>query len=239
MECTRCKKREFYFCKDGPDWISFCKENSCMKDDSDSSKSIAREEYAKGASRDARGNIISGADKFGMGARYKNASLAKWLADDKHHAIVNNWIYNLNYSILVEGSPGTGKTFMLASVLNYLDEKKLEIFYITQRKLIKFIQDGISEDQSQYYLLNKIAYKNILLFDDLGSSANTEWQKEIILELIDIRYSKKLPTIYTTNLNNQQIKDELGNRTASRLLSKENKIIEIWTEDLRQSIIET
>ena len=234
--CPRCKKNEFFITRDGDDYLVFCADNNCMKKDSEIAKEFARTKCAKSPERNNFGNIMTGAEKFSMGARYKNASLARLVMEDAIISSVHAWITSLNTNFVFLGGPGCGKTFLSAAVLNYLFEQKKEVFYTTHRRFIKYLQDGIGEDKSQYQLLNKIAFKHVLIFDDLGSAANTEWQKEMILELIDVRYSQKLPTLYTSNLGKEEMNELLGIRTASRLFSKENIVLEKWnTQDLRQN----
>ena len=55
----------------------------------------------------------------------------------------------------------------------------------------------------------------------------------MLLDLIDKRYSFKKKTLITSNLNKDQLYEVLGNRIASRILSKENHFLEIWQDDQR------
>jgi DNA replication protein DnaC len=232
--CSRCQKNDFYISLDGDDYLIFCSTPICMSEDAEFEKSIVRKEYQKQKERNQYGQIMTGAEKFSLGARFKNASLSSVMMDEENITKIYIWMKNLQNNLIYLGNPGCGKTYVLSAILNYLFEQKKEVFYSTHRKFIKYIQDGISEEKSQYQLLNKIALKEILLFDDLGSASNTEWQKEMILELIDIRYAQKLPTIYTSNLSKEEVSNIFGSRTSSRLFAKENSTIEIRQQDLRQ-----
>jgi DNA replication protein DnaC len=55
----------------------------------------------------------------------------------------------------------------------------------------------------------------------------------MILELIDRRYSSKMKTIITSNFKPEELKQKLGDRTASRLLDNGNEILQFWSTDRR------
>jgi len=205
-----------------------------MKETSDASKARDNEERRNRIARDEKGNILTGAGHFAMGQLYKNASLARLMATEEHQQIIQNWIKGAPCFLTISGVPGTGKTFLSASILNYFFEKNVEIFYTSHRRLMQFIQTGIAEGRSQYETLNKVAYKEILILDDLGSGTNTDWQQEMILELLDIRYSQKLKTLITSNYDRSELSDYLGNRTASRLYDANNKYFSMGDVDNRK-----
>lgn len=231
--CTRCKNTAHYICADGDYLIVFCADNQCLKIDSEVSKVRANKERLKAPSRDGKGNIVTGADKFKLGSMFKNASLARWMCDDNAMRIVNAWLHDTSSFLVILGNTGTGKTFLCASILNFFEEQKREIHYTNQRRFMSDIQKGFGENVTHEYSIDKISYKNILILDDLGAATNTEWQKEMLLDLIDKRYSFKKKTLITSNLNKDQLYELLGNRIASRILSKENHFLEIWQDDQR------
>lgn len=71
------------------------------------------------------------------------------------------------------------------------------------------------------------------IYDDLGSTGLTDWRKEILLNIIDTRYSSKKPTIFTSNLSKEEIMEKLGNRSYSRLFDNENTILNFGNIDWR------
>lgn len=80
----------------------------------------------------------------------------------------------------------------------------------------------------------------LLIYDDIGSTGEgkTDWRKEVIFELINIRYESQRPTVLATNYNYEQVIQKLGERTYSRLFSKENTYIDLFPyPDLRNPIV--
>jgi DNA replication protein DnaC len=235
IPCFRCKGIFYHICKDGDDWVSFCGNQDCLNEDSNASKSIARDEYQKRVEKNDHGQSMTGAEKFNLGSSYKHACLSKWMADRVIQNIVNSWIKDYKPFLVLMGNPGTGKTYLSASILNLLFEKKEEVFYTTHRRFIEEIHKAIEEGKTQHSVIDRLSYKKYLIFDDLGSSKCTEWQNEMVLELIDRRYSNENKTLITTNLNKKQISDILGERTASRIFDKKNETLEFWAKDQRQN----
>lgn len=231
--CPRCKGHNVNLAKDGNYFIVFCQNQDCLKADSEASKSQARKYYLTQQERDNRGLVITGAKKYNLGKLYENACLSKWTAPQKCQSIVNNWINNQNPFLVCTGGTGTGKTFLCSSVLNYLYEKHKEVEFTSHRQFIQRIQEYINDGKGQYQFIKKIADKEWLIFDDLGSAANTCWQQEMILELVDMRYSNQKKTLITTNLTPDEMVDCLGERVFSRLFEKNNMKIELWTADRR------
>ena len=75
----------------------------------------------------------------------------------------------------------------------------------------------------------------LVMFDDMGSDGMNEWHRNIWLSVIDNRYTLNYPTIITTNYNEKDLKNYMGERCHSRLFSSENMIINLHgCGDLRQ-----
>lgn len=171
---------------------------------------------------------------FDLGGRFQGSCLSNWHVNEQMLNVVHGWMKNPKGFLNFLGCTGAGKTFLCASLLNYFWESGEEIWYISCRRFIQKIQYAIGENQNQYYEIQKISEQKILIFDDLGSSTNTDWQKEMILDLVDRRYESRLPTVFTSNFSEEMIKKELGFRTHSRMINTKGHItIQKWDADLR------
>src|SRR5919107_847732 len=54
---------------------------------------------------------------------------------------------------------------------------------------------------------------------DLGSERPTEWVKERIFVIVNHRYREALPTVFTSNIGPKDLAEQLGERTASRIIA--------------------
>ena len=215
--CERCNSSYGYlfFTNYGASW--FCATDSCLAQDCELSKGVSKK-AVEAVEFDA-------AHRFNLGARYVGATLAKWRADPSQMNIVNYWIKNDQSMLVLLGAPGTGKTYFCAALANYLMDQKKHVRYFNSRWFFETIQKAIGAGNNQYECVKMIADYDYLIFDDLGSSTNSEWQQEMLLELFDRRYSEKLPTIVTSNLDARSMEKALGGRTSRRVLDEGNFII--------------
>ena len=196
----------------------FCGHEECLYDDSEASRGKKKDdiEYSKN---------IDASMLFGIGNRYLNATLAKWNSSRQHALDVSNWIKNPKDMLVFVGAPNTGKTYVVVAIANYFLNSGKDVKYFNTRRFFEEIQKAIGNDKNQYEVIGNIARSEILIFDDIGASTNSEWQKEMILDLIDRRYSSNQPTIITTNFTQEILKNNLGERTSRRIHSEENLIL--------------
>lgn len=105
-----------------------------------------------------------------------------------------------NIGLLFYGSVGSGKTYLACSVANSLIEQ-----YQISVKIRNFAQI-INELQKSSFEFDKNAYieslvnTSVLILDDLGIERDTSYAKEQVYNIINSRYLKQKPTIFTTNL---------------------------------------
>ena len=226
LQCPRCKKNEFSLLQEpfSHRYVCFCANLECTI--AEKNISLEKGTYAQKLKK-------TGAEHFQVGRAYRNAVLSKWIGSQKHHEAVSSWITNKKPFLTILGAPGTGKTFLTAAILNRLFSLREEVAYVTHRRFIEEIHHAMQEGKTQHAIIPRYSDKKFLILDDLGSANCTDWQQEMILELIDRRYSNKDKTIITTNYSKEELKARLGARTASRLLSVDNEILEFWDIDRR------
>lgn len=223
-ECPRCYKNFGYFNNHGVAFLYFCGEPSCLQEDSNASKAnkpINEEKH------------VDAAIRFGIGAKYVNASLSRWNANPRHADLVSRWLREPKEFLVLLGKPKTGKTYFCAAAANYLNDQKKNLQYYNSHRLIEELHKAISKDINSYEIIGKMSKFDFFILDDLGSSLNSEWQKEMFLDLIDQRYSNSKPTIITSNLNAEELQKTLGERTSRRILSEENLVLNLGPEYVR------
>lgn len=145
-------------------------------------------------------------------------------------------IYCVNFSksspsLLLQGEPGTGKTFLVSCIVNELLKENRNIIYLSAPNLINLLYDDIRSNNSMADS-NKTAFKNaeLLIIDDLGTEVDNDFTRNSLNEIIDERLVSKLPTIITTNYL------DLSKRYPSRMVSRLLGTYKQWPflgEDLR------
>lgn len=205
----------------------FCANSECLQSDSKSSTYDSRE-ISINQSKDQDAAI-----RFSLGSRYVNASLSRWNKNQNHVEAVSRWMSGQKNMLVLIGPPNTGKTYFCAAIANFLLQQQKNIRFYNPRRFFEEIQKTISAGQNQYYPIKAIAESPVLIFDDVGASTNSEWQKEVLLDLVDQRYSSNLPTIITSNLEEKAMISAFGERTARRIFSPDNLILTLGNEYVR------
>lgn len=67
------------------------------------------------------------------------------------------------------------------------------------------------------YIQENILNANIVVFDDIGTKAATSFEHENLLSMIDTRINNGKCNIFTSNLNDEELHEVLGDRLASRI----------------------
>ena len=95
------------------------------------------------------------------------------------------------------------------------------------------VQAGFKNGGSEDEVLKKFSDVDFLLIDDIGSDLNSEWQIRMLFSIVDKRWMMNLPTMFTSNLTEKEIKEKLEHRLHSRFFASKNHIITDWDNDYR------
>lgn len=145
-------------------------------------------------------------------------------ANDKISKIARNYVANFpemkkrGKGLLFFGTVGTGKTFYSACIVNALIDEGYPCMITNFARLVNTLS-GMFEGKQDY--IDKLNRFDLLVIDDLATERDTEYVNEIVQNIIDSRYRAGLPTIITTNLTDQEIKNPTKvqkQRMFSRLL---------------------
>ena len=117
--------------------------------------------------------------------------------------------YGFNKGLYLHGNFGTGKTFLIAALLNEIKLKykvRVEIVYVPE--LLRKLKENLNAIGDN---LNVLENADILLLDDIGAEKVTEWGRdEIIGTILQTRMNKGLTTFFTSNLNMDELMQTLS-----------------------------
>lgn len=167
----------------------------------------------------------------------KNACLSKINLNPESSKVLSSWVSKPRDFLLYLGSPGCGKTYFCASMVNYLKEKNYQYIFNFERDFFSSLRGEIEKGFDPIYEIEKMCEIPFMIVDDMGSARAdklTDWQREMLFNLVDIRSMSRLPTIITSNHYLKDIKENFEQRFFSRICAKRNTIIELKDQDLRQ-----
>lgn len=145
-------------------------------------------------------------------------------------------------NLVISGYPGSGKTSWSTKLLRrYIMEKSIANGFTERALFINFIwfisemRHNISEQSKSFKDLRSLCHTiDLLILDDIGAtSIKSDYIHDELYSIINDRLDNGLSTIYTTNLNQEQLINNLGSRLAGRIVGK-SEIVKIQNRlDLR------
>jgi DNA replication protein DnaC len=119
------------------------------------------------------------------------------------------------------GDTGTGKTTLAMLVSKAaLEAGRSVAIYSTPDLLARirrtFDSAGGEDSYSQFF--QRLVSVDLLHLDDLGAERRTDWVLEQLYAVIDRRYNDERSVVFTTNLAEEPLKEQLGTRIVSRLV---------------------
>jgi DNA replication protein DnaC len=148
-----------------------------------------------------------------------------------------NYAEHLNGWLLLLGSYGTGKTHLGAAVANFVLSLGFPVLFLTVPDLLDWLRATYEagEDESYSDRFEEIRNVKLLVLDDLGTQNATPWACEKLYQIINHRYTLKLPTLVTTNQDLSEIDARISSRLQDReLVSK----VQITASDYRNPVAE-
>lgn len=112
-----------------------------------------------------------------------------------------------NIGLLFYGSVGSGKTYLACSIANSLIEQyQISVKIRNFAQIINELQKGGFDFDKNAYI-ESLVNTSVLILDDLGIERDTSYAKEQVYNIVNNRYLKHKPTIFTTNLSYSQIEN--------------------------------
>lgn len=143
--------------------------------------------------------------------------------------------------LYVVGDLGLGKTYLCAALANSLVKNGERVAFVKVSNFFNEIKSYIgSRNELLDININKLLKADYLFLDDIGSEAVSEFVRDdILFRILDYRLENKLTTIFTSNLNKDDLmkhytydrKDNSNMMNARRLMER----IDILTDDITLS----
>lgn len=153
---------------------------------------------------------------------------------DKNRAKVIKWVkdfykeYQTNKNIkgcYLHGSFGSGKSFIIAALLNELALKKSKSVIMYYPEMLRKLKESFYDDFD--VKMDLIKKCDLLLIDDIGAEAVSTWSRDEILgTILQYRMDASLPTFFTSNLSIEELEGHLAQTKTGVDIVKAKRIIE-------------
>jgi len=165
--------------------------------------------------------------------RYLGRRPAAFATDGPTHPDVSQWISGYldgsQASLLLYGTPGTGKTWHLWKIGEALIRRG---WYGRYYLVSDFEFKAAADRPANLDKLQAWREAPLLALDDLGATQLYPWTVDAIAQLIDGRWQNQLPTLISTNLPTLE---PLGPRTCSRFADGGSIAITFTGTDFRKA----
>ena len=156
---------------------------------------------------------------LGISNEIKNASMSEIDINDKKRVELIKWLKNFydeypnsKKGLYLHGSFGSGKTYLVAALLNELAKKNYKtviMYYPEMLSRLKSTFDSTVESYNEVF--DKIKTCDILLIDDIGAETVTNWSRDEILgTILQYRMEHELSTFLTSNLTIEELEVHLS-----------------------------
>ena len=134
------------------------------------------------------------------------------------------------------GDVGTGKTSLAMLVSKAALEAGRSVAIYSVPHLLADIKETYDDDSPRSYadLFRRLCEVDLLHLDDLGAEKPTEWVLEQLYSIVNERWQNERSIVVTTNLGLDELRDQIGYRTVSRIEGVCGPAIPIMGRDLRQ-----
>lgn len=122
--------------------------------------------------------------------------------------------------LLLQGEWGSGKTYAACAVL--IDRAAdSTVRFATMGGLLREIKACWGGSDSEESVMRRYANVGVLALDDVGKEQLTEWSLPLFFAVVDTRWSRRLPTVVTTNYAGAKLMERFtvgGDRTTAKAI---------------------
>jgi len=119
---------------------------------------------------------------------------------DEAFATVQEWMQDMHGSLILHSEDfGTGKTHLLAAIVNTLRFNGKASRFVTMPKLFFAIQDRIAHNEPYAQFIHKAIFTPLLVLDDVDKAKSNEFRQDVYFQIINERVNRGLPIALSTN----------------------------------------
>jgi len=181
----------------------------------------------------------------GIPERFRNKTLDSFIAEspEQKRALAIAREYAENFSEVLKtgrclvfiGKPGTGKTHLAIGIGLHIMKEDRTVLFTTVMRAMRRIRETWSScsTETESQAISAFTTPDLLILDEVGVQSGSEFEKNIIFDIINERYENCRPTIVLSNLTRDELIAFLGERVFDRLREDGGKMVGFTWESYR------
>lgn len=192
-------------------------------------QAIRQREEAEKEAQDRHEHWQRKLGEAGIPERFKNRTLACYVAsgDGQKRALQFATSYADQFGKSLEtgrgaifcGRPGTGKTHLSIGIALAVMERGGSALFTTVQRMVRRMKETFRRDseESERDVIRMLTYPDLLIIDEIGVQFGSDFEKNLMFDILNERYEKRRPTLLLSNLTAPEVKAFLGERIYDRL----------------------
>jgi DNA replication protein DnaC len=133
------------------------------------------------------------------------------------------------------GDVGTGKTTLAMLISKTAMEAGRTVAIYSLPRLLGLLRDSYddSTDYTLTDLIDRLCAVDMLHIDDVGAEQTSPWVLEQLYTIVNTRYEDGRAIVLTTNLRRDELGDQIGDRTVSRIYEMCGDPVPLFGHDRR------
>lgn len=138
------------------------------------------------------------------------------------------------YGIYLFGDCGVGKTHLMACMVNDLLDREKSVTITNFLEISKELRKRFDTKESESDFINRLTSVEFLFIDDIGTervqvNGEDTFIQERIYDIINTRYLKKKPTVFSSNLSFADLVEQKGlwTKTVDRIVEMSSAVLKI------------
>lgn len=125
------------------------------------------------------------------------------------------------------GKPGTGKTHLAVGIALVAMSHHHTAQFTTVMRAIRRVKDSWRKDscKSESDVIAQLVDTDLLILDEVGVQFGSEFEKNLMFDILNERYESHRPTLLLSNLNPDEVRAFLGERVYDRLREDGGKCV--------------
>lgn len=123
------------------------------------------------------------------------------------------------FLVALVGGRGGGKTQLAIELMRETTRKQGSALYATAAEFFMAIKSTYRKDsaENEMDIIARFSKPSILVLDEFGRRSESDWESNLLFELLDKRYGKMKNTILLSNQTKEEFISSVGASLASRM----------------------